>query len=448
MQQQSIQPQETTIAFFFLFLYTVCVLIRPHEIWVEYSDWIIIRVFAILCFLSILLTKRPIIVPYQTILFIIMLPLIMVSAFLNGEGSKGIGASQEIFIALILPLFMYANAITTIKRQHLLMFVSIAASLIMIHNGYIQFESDSGYGWAGYSHIVTGSDRGGTGRITYLGFFNDPNDLGMLIVMNIPFVVYFYVKGNFFKKLLMIIIILIFAYGIELTGSRGTQLGAFSLIVVYFLVNSAGYRLFLFIVLLSPIVATVIASFSGIASQDASADGRLEAWYYGINMMLANPVFGVGMDNFIGIHGRTAHNSYVLVAAELGVPGYSLWGGALIFTVLVSYLMIKSQKPVFDKKTRTYIPPKKVNEESKNELLLNKTLFFSLIGFMITGFFLSRTYTVVLFIYMGMTIASHLRLINLIPEYSILMNKKMLFKSMLYSWVVIIAVYLSLKVGL
>jgi O-antigen ligase len=202
--------------------------------------------------------------------------------------------------------------------------------------------------------------------------------------------------------------------------------------------------LFISAVILSPIAATVIASLQ--SNIDASANGRLEAWYAGIQMLIHNPIFGIGKGQFYDHHGLVAHNSYIHVAGELGVPGYSLWGGALIFTVLTGYLFIKASK--LKKDTEATASEVVIDEAFENERLLNKTLFFSLIGFMITGFFISRMFTLLLFIFMGMALASHIRMIKLKPEYQEYFNKSVAFKSMGYCWVVIVAVYISLKLGL
>ena len=140
----------------------------------------------------------------------------------------------------------------------------------------------------------------------------------------------------------MLSVLAAIGYGVYLTGSRGTMLGVGALLGVYWLVMSAGPKLFLIAVALAPIAATVITSLQ--SSIDSSANGRLEAWYAGILMLLSNPIFGVGAGNFMEEHERVAHNSYIHIAGELGIPGYSLWGGALVFTVLVGYLFIKNAK--------------------------------------------------------------------------------------------------------
>src|SRR3546814_13539640 len=55
-----------------------------------------------------------------------------------------------------------------------------------------------------------------------------------------------------------------------------------------------------------------------------SAYGRIESWYDGIQMFLANPVIGVGVGNFTAHTWLTDHTSFVLVLAETGIVGYTV----------------------------------------------------------------------------------------------------------------------------
>ena len=436
------EEKSAPIAFFFLFLYTASVLIRPHEMFQISIEWITIKVFIIIAFAATLMALRPIKILPQHWMLLAMVPLIIMSGFLNGSGMIGVEQSERIFISALIPLFLFTNCLTTIKRQHLIMMICLVAALLMVHNGHVQQTADQGFGWALGTHSV-GYIALGERRITYLGFFNDPNDLGMFLVMNIPFAIYFLKKWNALGKIFMFGVLAALFYGIYITGSRGTMLGAGALVGVYFIVMNAGPKLFVAIAVAAPIAGTVIASLQ--SNIDASADGRLEAWYAGVLMLLSNPIFGIGMGQFLEEHGLVAHNSYIHVAGELGVPGYSLWGGALVFTVLTGYLIIRKQiqhKRLSDSENKVQSP------EEEAELLLNKTLFFSMMGFMITGFFISRMFTLLLFIFMGMTIASHLRLIKVNPDYAEFFTKEWAFKSMLYCWSIIVAVYIALKLGL
>lgn len=435
------QEKNAAFAFFFLVLYTITVLIRPHEFSIETSRFIVIKIFAILAFLFTLTSLRPIKILPQHYMLLGFTPLIMVSAFLNGWGMGGITEAQKFFVASIIPFFLYSNLVTSISRQKILMYVSIIAALVMVYNGYLQqssFDGSMGYGLGGSASMGRSEMR-----ITYLGFFGDPNDLGMFLVMNIAFLGYFFSEKGAFYKLLMVIIFGLLCYGVLMTGSRGTILGVLGVISVYFLIKKAGARLILFALIMAPIVATLLTKFGGLSSSGSSANGRLEAWYAGILMLINNPVFGIGKGNFMDYHELVAHNSYIHVAGEMGVPGYSLWGGVITLTMLASYRMIKEF---------SNYSGDNITEENRlayaAEVKMNQTLFFSMIGFMITAFFLSRQFTLLLFIFLGMLTASHIRLIKLRPDLKLLFNKDMIIKSMSYCWVIIIAVYMALKVGL
>lgn len=427
-------------AFFFLFLYAAASLIRPHEMFLTSREWILIKGFAILAFLITIFAHRPIKLYPQHWMILGLTPLIPISGFLNGSGMVGIEMAQKLFVSSIIPLFLFSTCLTSMKRQHWLMVICIAAAMFMVHNGHSQQTGFMGAGWALDTNAV-GRIAEGERRITYLGFFNDPNDLGMFLVMTIPFVVYFFNRGKFLTKIAMLGALAAILYGVYMTDSRGTALGAGALIGIYFLVVNAGPKLIIICSVLAPVAAIAFTALQ--RSIDESANQRLEAWYHGVLMLISNPVFGVGKNRFMDEHGRVAHNSFIHIAAELGVPGYSLWGGALVFTLLTGYLFIK-----YKKSQKEDEDSEEMSQELSDELALNKTLFFSLIGFIITAFFLSRSYTLLLFIFMGMALASHIRVVKLKPELEEYFNGTVALKSMAYSWIIILVVYMALKLGL
>lgn len=72
--------------------------------------------------------------------------------------------------------------------------------------------------------------------------------------------------------------------------------------------------------------------------QDGSAQGRLTAWVTSWRVFLDYPVFGVGPNNFAAVYDRyspapgrfrVAHNSYLQLLAECGMPAVLLFVGAL-----------------------------------------------------------------------------------------------------------------------
>src|SRR2546422_9855684 len=82
-----------------------------------------------------------------------------------------------------------------------------------------------------------------------------------------------------------------------------------------------------------------------------SETGRLKIWERGLNYMAGRPVLGVGAGNFpvaegtisplarlqergIGVRWGAAHNSFLQVGAELGIPGLLLFIGLIATTFM------------------------------------------------------------------------------------------------------------------
>lgn len=74
-------------------------------------------------------------------------------------------------------------------------------------------------------------------------------------------------------------------------------------------------------------------SLKSSSELEYSAQSRLDIWRGGIKMILKNPFFGVGYGRFPaiigqygpGLAGKDAHNAYILIAAEMGIPALFLF---------------------------------------------------------------------------------------------------------------------------
>ena len=438
------KESDASLAFFFLCIYSIFILIRPHEFSPATEQLIIIKILAIITVVLALFTLRPLNLLPQHYLLFSLIPVILISAILNGWFSGGLSQANIMIVSSTIPFFLFSNCVTSISRQHIIMYICLIAAMFMVYNGHLQSNTFNGAYGVGIGDLRSVSSLARQEiRITYFGFFNDPNDLGMFLVMNLPLACYFFFQGKTIKKLVMLSIISALLYGGFLTGSRGTLLGVIGTLSMYYLITKGGVKIIVFSLIAAPLIATMLASLGGVSGSGESANGRLDAWYVGIEMLMSHPLFGIGMGNFIEEHNLVAHNSYIHIAAELGFIGYSLWGGTLMLSMLASFLLIKKYPTlegddISDAKKLSYL----------NELKINKVLFFSMVGFMITAFFLSRSYSLLLFIFIGLQTASHIRIIRLSPNLKELFSKKVVYKCMWYSWSIILTVFIAMKVGL
>ena len=143
---------------------------------------------------------------------------------------------------------------------------------------------------------------------------------------------------------------------IFLTGSRG-GLVALAAMLIAAVVLAKGRRLILTLALLTVVTAGIgyVATTAPEQSRErilhpGRGTGRIDIWTVGGRMVSANPVTGVGAGNFtvssihyllrpgslpdaqyIADEPSVAHNTYLEVLAELGIPGATLFLALIIF---------------------------------------------------------------------------------------------------------------------
>jgi len=124
---------------------------------------------------------------------------------------------------------------------------------------------------------------------------------------------------------------------------------------------------------------------------DGSAWGRLQAWSEGLQMLKYSPVWGVGVNTFRESYRLVAHNSYVHCFSELGLVGYAIWIAAIGATLA---LLGRAQEaePAWE-------------ESAPGVARWAAALRLSLESFLIGAMFLSRTYSVTLFLLLGLATA-------------------------------------------
>ncbi|MCG8421228.1 MAG: O-antigen ligase family protein [Proteobacteria bacterium] len=169
-------------------------------------------------------------------------------------------------------------------------------------------------------------------RVRYRGELQDPNELALVVVATLPLIFAFATRKRRLRAtLLAVAALVLITQCIINTQSRGGMLILMAALGVYF-VKRFGIK-YIFIGILAALPLMAMGGRSGSAA-DESTRGRYEAWRSGLQMFKSDPVFGVGHKMFTNYHHLTAHNSYVLAMAELGLIGMCLW-------VAILYLSIK-----------------------------------------------------------------------------------------------------------
>ncbi|MGB2788886.1 MAG: O-antigen ligase family protein, partial [Dokdonella sp.] len=127
-----------------------------------------------------------------------------------------------------------------------------------------------------------------------------------------------------------------------------------------------------------------------IDAGEASAAGRVDAWYSGFEMFFSNPLFGIGPGNFADNNANlTAHNSFMLVLGETGFIGYTIWLAFVCYGFMMMLAILRHQPELAD---ATRQADWKVEQSIALTLLLCQTGFFT------AAFFLSRSYVILLYL--------------------------------------------------
>jgi O-antigen ligase len=259
------------------------------------------------------------------------------------------------------------------------------------------------------SRFQLGPDNWRLGRLYYY----DANDLATLIATAMPLGLYFALTyRRLVLRLLALIGLLVLVVTLIRSGSRGGFLaflavGAF--ILVGFTTVPARARIAGLVVILAVLSATasdkywtqmqtIIHPHEDYNMTDET--GRVKIWERGIGYMLGRPAFGVGMGNFQtaegtlspfarrgetgrGVRWGAAHNTFVQIGAELGVPGFLFFIGLIgsLFTAL-------------HRLTRR---PARTGPAGKDRPRLAQSLMAALVGFVVGSFFLSLAYADILY---------------------------------------------------
>ena len=187
-----------------------------------------------------------------------------------------------------------------------------------------------------------------------VGTTYDPNDLSLILVTCLPFVFYVLRTEKIIIKAVSFITLVAAIVTIVSAQSRMGFLAMILLGLLYVLRQSASLITFfkkisaiggLVILLLAIATPAYWARMQTIFDEGQTGSGRTIIWKRALKMVAENPLVGVGPGCFTSAYGRmlqggnfdlvddskynvawrTAHNTYLKIMAEIGLPGFMLY---------------------------------------------------------------------------------------------------------------------------
>jgi O-antigen ligase len=203
--------------------------------------------------------------------------------------------------------------------------------------------------------VITRFDLGdgGNWRLGHL-YYYDANDFATFVVTAMPLGIYFsHAAPKASTRFAAVLGLIVLSLGFVWSGSRGGFIALAAVAAfILFRYSAIPVRWRVSATALVAIVVLMTASDHywqqmGTITSDrdynhTSETGRMQIWNRGIGYMLANPLLGVGPGNFptaegtlsplaqrqqygIGVRWNAAHNSFVQIGAETGLPGLALF---------------------------------------------------------------------------------------------------------------------------
>ena len=378
-------------SFWLVMLYLLFEYVRPQTIYEALAGPPYARIIILMALFAFVLERRPIrfgVVEGLLLLFALVVVASSLGAFyprLSVEWFPN-------FFPWLIIYVLIANVVDT--EDAFLVFV---ASFLLYSFKMSQFGTRS---WA-----MSGFAFRSWGATGAPGFFQNSGEFGIQMCVFLPLIVAFIqALGHRWKKWQRWVAWAIAATavtGMVGSSSRGAILGGAAVGLWMLLRSRHKLRGFLIAISLALVVFAIIppeqkARLYAMGS-DPTSLSRTTYWKHGLEMMRDYPILGIGFGNWTQYHmvlygrGQLPHNIFIQAGSELGVTGL------LVFIALiVSTFMINRDT----RRLAQLIP-----ERGRFAWFMAHGLDGAMIGFLVSGFFVTVLYYPYFWINLAMTVA-------------------------------------------
>lgn len=365
---------------------------------------IVISTVVIWLFRCIMTRKLKFVSDKITWLMFLWLGLALGSSFFATDSELAFIAILD-FARWVIIYFLIINLVDSLPKWQVFLWLLLLLNFKMSQFQIRQFVAGYAMSPNPELFIARGMGAGST------GFFTNAGDFGVAMCVVAPLAFYL-IKAVRSKVLKVggIIFFSAFAYSILNCGSRGAALSLFVMVFFFWLRTSrkfqSGVLLLLFLIgfwASAPEAWRERFTSTLNYEQDATTFRRFKLWEAGLKMSIDNQLLGVGINNFNTNYAAryhapgeagvplAPHNIFIQAGSELGLPGF-------LSLLLVIFLVFKRNHQT----RRLYS-----QNNLKNDWIANfaHALDLSLIGYIVSGSFLSVLYYPHLYIIMTLAIS-------------------------------------------
>lgn len=388
------------VAFGCLFLFTALLYIRPNEMFPGvFGTFPLSRIVAVIAILAYLGAKlgsgeRLSILPLELKMLGAIALLGVLFTPLAAQPQDSMDVLFDLFVKVIIIFVLMVNVITTRERLRLMIaLVVICGTLFAVLAIKSYLVGDFTVVEKKYVGVVGLRITGAVG-----GIFGNPNDLATSLNMLLPLAVALAFINNGLKRAFYFGCAALLTAGVVVTFSRGGFLGLLAMGAVLMwkigrknrAVTTLAFALMFGVFVLampSGYGGRITSMFNIGEDPTGSSQARRDLLDRAINVAVHHPIVGIGMGNFhiYSIHEQVAHNSYVEIAAELGVAG-------LLAYLVLLFAPLRSLRRV-ERETATKDNAERATTGLEQEIhYLSIALQATLIAYIICSFFGSIQY--------------------------------------------------------
>jgi O-antigen ligase len=315
-----------------------------------------------------------------------------VSLVVNGLGGGALRGLRDFLISGVVFILVFV-AVDTVRKMRVLAFAVVISAIYLLSQslyGLYRNGLDSQYVYRQHFYNAQGDVIDEFPRLQSVGFLEDANGFAQYLLVAASLLTLAWSPGRWRRNLALVMLPgAYFLYGVLVTHSRGGLIGL--AILVFFLLEKRFGKIISLVLAGGLLRLLFLAGAAGprpTSLADPSTAGRIQVAQTGLEMFRSSPVFGVGFQQFM-VHNPslTAHNSLLLCLAELGIFGTLFWLGLIVFSILALYRIVRNRSALAQ-------APDLVSSTNGVRIAL-----FTFLG---TALFLSRTYTMTLYVLLGM----------------------------------------------
>ena len=317
--------------FFITAVYLGLIYVRPNELIVGWEEVPLVMTASVIAapllgWSVIQGQGRVVEMPQDRLLFGLWFAIVvsnLAAGYLEGGLNGLTGFAQVVFQYALI-----RTAVRTMPRLRGIIALLTAFMLFHAFSGIQQWNTGVGFG--GIEPMFTD----GAMRIRSVGIFNDPNDLALSMLIVIPFLFVTIVNdaAGWTARIVSLAVLVPMMMAFLYTNSRGGVLGLAAALAII------GWRRYgkrvgplVIVASLAGVVAVGPSRMGEMDAEEDSAQGRIQAWSEGLQMLKDRPLTGVGYGRFTEYHALVAHNSFVQVLAELGLLGGAAFIGIVFW---------------------------------------------------------------------------------------------------------------------